>query len=105
LGITHRITLSFLRDSPANFHLRKGVKYFEQLQTDEAIKEFNLALEIDEKNPKTYHYLGLAYERLGELDTALDMLEKINEAERYYTEEGIKQVIESIENVLKTTQN
>ena len=57
-------------------HFRKGEELFSKSQFQEAIAEYEGALECDPSFAKAYLYLGDGYFRLGDFDTAIEKYEK-----------------------------
>jgi tetratricopeptide (TPR) repeat protein len=59
------------RQSRAAAYFTRGRDLFEQEEFEQAIEQFNKALEADPKDPVTFYHRGLAYEELEEFDEAI----------------------------------
>lgn len=62
--------------SPAVERLEKGIEYFDQKKWDEAIAEFQEAIRLDPEFGEAYGWLGYGYANKGELEKAIEALEK-----------------------------
>lgn len=55
----------------ASDHAAQGNAYYDQGQFEEAVAEFEEALQLDPDDAETHYNLGLAYEALGKIDEAI----------------------------------
>ena len=55
----------------AKFYIDRGIAYGEKGQYDQAIADFNKALEIDSKSASAYYNRGIAYLNKGQFDWAI----------------------------------
>ena len=62
--------------SDAHYYFRQGIAYYETGQYDNAISDFNKALEINPNYAEAYYNRGIINLRKQEYDKALDDLEK-----------------------------
>jgi tetratricopeptide (TPR) repeat protein len=53
-------------------YIDQGISYIEKGMYDEAISEFQQALSKDPKCPNVHYNLGIAYEKIGKLDKAIE---------------------------------
>jgi tetratricopeptide (TPR) repeat protein len=65
-------------------NLRKGVRYGWQGKNDEALVEFNKALELNPKSADTYYNRGVIYSKKGMLDEAISDYSKAIESNPDY---------------------
>jgi len=72
--------------SKTAIHLFKGKSYREKEQWDEAIAEYNIALEIDPKFAMAYNDRGIAYDNKGQHDQAIADFSKAIEINPRYAE-------------------
>ena len=100
IGIILPIVLLFLfsyasaqqqQDEPkdAKFYVDRGIAYGEKGEYDQAIADFNRALEVDPKSASAYYNRGIGYWRKGQRDLAISDYTKalgINpkDADAYY---------------------
>jgi len=57
-------------------HVRRGNEHFTAGRYDEALREYQIARELDPANPDVYYLLGLVHERRGEYDAAREAFEQ-----------------------------
>ena len=62
-------------NSPANPHIEAGLAHLESFENDEALADFETAIDADPENPAAYMGRASAYRRLFERDLALADLE------------------------------
>ena len=61
-----------IRNDGAKEHCERGVELFKSGSSDEALKEFDLALETNPEIPEAYYYRGLIFEAKGIIKEALN---------------------------------
>lgn len=61
---------------PANIHLGKGTKHYDNGEYEQAIEEFKKAIEIKPDFYQAYHNLGLSYASLAQYQDAKNSFEK-----------------------------
>ena len=78
-------------ESPANFYCKRGLIYHERQKYQQALKDFNHALQLDDKFAPAYHHSGLTYLNLGDKHKAFENLRKAsqlyfasNDLEKYH---------------------
>ncbi|XP_057685990.1 mitochondrial import receptor subunit TOM70-like [Corythoichthys intestinalis] len=60
----------------ANALIKRGSMYMEQMQPLLATQDFNMAAEIDTRNPDVYHHRGLLDLKLGNIDESVEDFDK-----------------------------
>jgi tetratricopeptide (TPR) repeat protein len=65
----------------ATEHIDQGIEYAEQGRLDDAIAEFQKAIELEPDDPDAHHNLGTAYYERGRLDEAITELQAAIELE------------------------
>ena len=55
----------------ADFYIKRGNAYHEKGQYDQAILDYNKALEINPKDALAYYHRGISYEKKGQYDQAI----------------------------------
>ncbi|HEC56454.1 MAG TPA: tetratricopeptide repeat protein [Candidatus Syntrophoarchaeum butanivorans] len=73
----------------AKAYYNRGLVYAEQEKYDEAIKDFDKAIELNPDDAEAYHNRGIAYTKLGEYDEAIKDFDKAielnpDDAEAYH---------------------
>lgn len=85
-------------ESPANFYCKRGVIYHERQKYQQALKDFNQALKLDDNFAPAYHHSGLTYLNLGDKHKAFENLRKAsqlyfanNDLDKYHTVRKLSQ--------------
>ncbi len=66
-------------DSPANFYCKRGLIYHKRQKYQQALKDFNQAIKLDENFAPAYHHSGLTYLTLGNKRQAFESLRKASQ--------------------------
>ena len=85
--------------------LSLGEKYLSELNYEQAIAAYELAIEIDPKSADAYLGLAEVYEEMGEFDKAIEVLEEakavVGEEELERVEAKLKEIEEKKQEALK----
>ena len=80
-------------------HVSNGMTFLEINKSEAALREFNRALELDERYSPAFVGLGLIHGRLGDIETGLSYMKKAdqysrNEEQKNLVEDGYRQLRE-----------
>lgn len=98
LGDSHLVTFGILKNSPEDFHLKRGRQAFEQLDDATAILELEEVVYLAPRNIEVYHLLALTYERMRQKDEAIRVLQRIQSLNYdYFMEQKLDQMMKDIQ--------